>query len=117
MPRLGCTSLGIEAGQELKRTILRTGRLTLGVLLVLAGVVAGFLPIVQGWVFILAGLTIMAPESHRARKLLEWAKEKAGIKSSKADGDEAGPDGCSGERATSKPAPPGDRRPVERGRL
>jgi len=45
-----------------------------------AGVVSGFLPVVQGWVFILAGLTVMAPESQRARRLLEWAKEKIAIR-------------------------------------
>ncbi len=32
----------------------------------------------QGWIFIIAGLTLMAPESERARRALDWAKKKVG---------------------------------------
>jgi len=63
-------------GSGLKRRIVRTARLSIGALLIVAGVISGFLPILQGWVFILAGLTVMAPESHTARRLLEWGKER-----------------------------------------
>ena len=45
----------------------------------MAGIVSGFLPILQGWVFILAGLTVMAPESRRATRVLHWAREKVGL--------------------------------------
>ena len=44
--------------------------------LVLVGVVGGFIPILQGWVFVLAGLALMAPESQLARKALDWAKAR-----------------------------------------
>lgn len=74
-----CTGLGSGAGRSLRRTLVRTARLTLGTVLIVAGVVSGFLPILQGWVFILAGLTVMAPESHYARRLLHWVKEKLAI--------------------------------------
>lgn len=60
----------------------------------MAGIVSGFLPIVQGWVFILAGLTVMAPESHYARQLLHWAKEKFGVHSKKDPGSGAGRARC-----------------------
>lgn len=42
----------------------------------LVGVIGGFIPVMQGWIFVIAGLTIMAPESRRARRALDWAKSK-----------------------------------------
>jgi hypothetical protein len=39
-------------------------------------VAGGFIPILQGWIFVLAGLSIMAPESRMARMALDWAKDK-----------------------------------------
>ena len=45
-----------------------------GSLLVLFGVVGGFVPVLQGWVFVLAGRAVMAPESRRARTWLERLK-------------------------------------------
>ena len=56
--------------------IARTLRLVLGTILILFGVVGGFIPILQGWIFVVAGLTLMAPESQLARRILDWAKEK-----------------------------------------
>lgn len=72
----------------------------------MAGIVSGFLPIVQGWVFILAGLTVMAPESHCARRLLAWAKEKVGVHSKKSAGGDAGPGRRAGSLTGSDQAPP-----------
>ncbi len=63
-----------------RRHIVRYIRLGGGFLLVIFGVVGGFVPVLQGWVFVVAGLTIMSPESKRARGLLDWAKRKAGMK-------------------------------------
>lgn len=60
----------------MKRTVVRAARLGFGSLLVLAGVISGFIPILQGWILILAGLSIMAPESEKARRALDWAKKK-----------------------------------------
>lgn len=71
----------------------------------MAGIVSGFLPIVQGWVFILAGLTVMAPESHCARRLLHWAKEKFRVHSKKDAGDGTGPGRCAQSMTTSDPGP------------
>jgi hypothetical protein len=60
-----------------------------GGFLLLVGVVGGFIPILQGWVFIVAGLSIMAPESTLAQGALDWAKRKLG-----RGGHGAGPDDC-----------------------
>jgi uncharacterized protein len=62
----------------MRRTVVRTARLVAGSLLVILGVISGFIPILQGWVFILMGLSIMAPESQYARRLLDWGKAKLG---------------------------------------
>jgi uncharacterized membrane protein YbaN (DUF454 family) len=52
-------------------------RLVAGSMLLIVGVIGGFIPVLQGWIFILLGLSIIAPESERARRLLEWARTKA----------------------------------------
>ena len=83
----------------MKRHAVRIFRLVAGSILLIIGVIGGFIPVLQGWVFILLGLSIIAPESERARRLLEWAKKKAGVDdetpSQAADGsrDHAGPEG------------------------
>mgnify|MGYP003929685425 CR=1 FL=1 len=58
------------------RTILGWARLLAGSVLVLFGIIGGFIPILQGWVFVLAGLALMAPESQVARRALDWAKAR-----------------------------------------
>jgi len=47
-----------------------------GSILLVIGFIGGFIPILQGWVFVLAGLTIMAPESEMARRFLERVKAR-----------------------------------------
>jgi uncharacterized membrane protein YbaN (DUF454 family) len=59
----------------LKRHATRVLRLSAGSVLLLVGVIGGFIPVLQGWLFILAGLSIMAPESQRARSWLDWVKK------------------------------------------
>ena len=55
----------------MKRQALRIARLSAGSLLIIVGIIGGFIPIFQGWVFILAGLSILAQESDRIRTLLD----------------------------------------------
>lgn len=43
---------------------------TLGLSLIGAGVVGGFVPILQGWVLILAGLAVLSSHSRWARAIL-----------------------------------------------
>jgi len=45
-----------------------------GSILLVIGFIGGFIPILQGWVFVIAGLTVMAPESETASRFLERAK-------------------------------------------
>ena len=51
-------------------------RITLGVLLVLIGIVGGLIPVFQGWVFGIPGLIILAEYFPRLKKILVWAKNK-----------------------------------------
>jgi hypothetical protein len=60
----------------LRRQAVRILRLSTGGFLLLVGVIGGFIPILQGWVFIVAGLTVLAPESTLAQGALSWAKQK-----------------------------------------
>ena len=65
-----------EEDARLQRQAVRMIRLSVGGLLLLVGVIGGFVPVLQGWLFILAGLSVMAPESPTARRTLDWAREK-----------------------------------------
>lgn len=81
-------------------------RLVVGATLLLVGVIGGFIPVLQGWIFILLGLSIIAPESARARAWLEWARTKAGAST-------AAP---TTRPHASPPGPPGPVRPAGEGR-
>ncbi len=43
----------------------------IGLALIAVGVVAGFVPVIQGWPFVLAGLAILSSHSRLARSLLD----------------------------------------------
>ena len=45
-----------------------------GLLLIVIGVIGGFVPILQGWVFILAGLAILSNHSALARRWFDSVK-------------------------------------------
>jgi uncharacterized membrane protein YbaN (DUF454 family) len=60
-----------------RRQALRIARLSAGGVLILVGVIGGFIPVLQGWVFVVAGLALVAQESERARVLLERLKARA----------------------------------------
>lgn len=53
-------------------------RLFLGLLLVIVGIIGGFVPILQGWMFLIPGLIILADYFPPIHRLVEWAKRKAG---------------------------------------
>ena len=61
----------------MRRQALRIARLSAGSLLLVVGVIGGFIPVFQGWVFVLAGLSILAQESDRARAILERIRDRA----------------------------------------
>ena len=54
-------------------------KISLGILLVIIGLLGGLIPIFQGWIFGIPGLMILANYFPPAKRLLNWAKKKAGI--------------------------------------
>jgi uncharacterized membrane protein YbaN (DUF454 family) len=58
----------------------------LGLTLVLVGIIGGFIPILQGWVFVLAGLAVLSSHSRWARAVLNTLKA-AGSKLRRKDGE------------------------------
>lgn len=47
-----------------------------GLILIGIGIVGGFIPILQGWVFILAGLAVLSSHSRWARKIYDPLKAR-----------------------------------------
>ena len=60
--------------------VRHTARITLGFVLVIIGLIGGLIPVFQGWVFGIPGLIILADYFPPIKKLLNWAKKKAGYK-------------------------------------
>lgn len=50
-----------------------------GWVLVLLGIIGLIMPIMPGWIFLIPGLVIISDYWPWARRLLDWAKDKAGI--------------------------------------
>ena len=48
-----------------------------GFLLVIVGIVGLILPIMPGWIFLIPGLLMLGERYVWARRLAEWAKQKA----------------------------------------
>ena len=60
--------------------IKHTIKITIGVILVIIGTIGGFIPIFQGWIFGIPGLVILSNYFPPIKRLLRWAKAKAGLK-------------------------------------
>ena len=54
-------------------------KISLGILLVIIGLLGGLIPIFQGWIFGIPGLIILANYSPPIKRLLRWAKDKSGF--------------------------------------
>ena len=52
----------------------------MGIILVIIGMVGGLIPIFQGWLFGIPGLIILADYFPPIKRILKWAKKKAGYK-------------------------------------
>ena len=63
--------------------IKQTVRITLGIILVIIGLIGGLIPIFQGWIFGIPGLIILADYFPPVNRLLVWAKKKSGISDKK----------------------------------
>jgi len=57
-----------------KRRLWRMVRLGAAVALIVLGIVGLVLPVLQGTLFLVIGLTLLARDSERARRLLEWVR-------------------------------------------
>jgi heme A synthase len=51
-------------------------RIALGVFFLILGVIGGFIPILQGWIFILLGLLVLFPKAKFTEKVLHKAEPK-----------------------------------------
>ena len=58
-------------------------RITLGLTLVMVGLICGLIPIFQGWVFGIPGLIILADYFPPLKRILDWAKKKSGFNKKK----------------------------------
>ncbi len=54
-------------------------RIGVGLVLVLLGIIGALLPVIPGWVFLIPGLVILAEYFPVVRRVLDWAKHKAGM--------------------------------------
>ena len=66
----------------------QTLRITLGIILVIIGMIGGLIPIFQGWVFGIPGLIILADYFPPIKRLLSWAKKKSGYKEKSQNSEE-----------------------------
>ena len=60
--------------------IQKTIKIMIGIILLIIGLIGGLIPIFQGWMFGIPGLIILAEYFPPAKRLLNWAKLRAGIK-------------------------------------
>lgn len=51
-------------------------KFALGVVLVIAGIIGGLIPVFQGWIFGIPGLIILSEYIPPLKKLVDWAKNK-----------------------------------------
>ena len=62
----------------MRQQVWRAGKITLGVLLLVLGVVGLFLPFLQGILFLVMGLSLLSTESPRAKAWLRHLEERTG---------------------------------------
>jgi hypothetical protein len=63
----------------LRKPLYHILKITLGFILLIIGLIGGLIPIFQGWMFGIPGLIILANYFPPAKRVLDWAKKKAGI--------------------------------------
>ena len=57
----------------------QTARITIGIILVIIGLIGGLIPVFQGWIFGIPGLIILADYFPPVKRFLIWAKKRARI--------------------------------------
>lgn len=58
--------------------IWRVGKISLGVLLLILGVIGLLLPVVPQIPFLIGGLTLLSSENRHAKALLDWVEKRVG---------------------------------------
>ena len=58
-------------------------KISLGIILVIIGLIGGIIPIFQGWMFGIPGLIILANYFPPAKRFLNWAQTKIGFNKKK----------------------------------
>lgn len=82
----------------------RVLRIAAGVVFLILGILGFFLPILQGFLFTIIGLTLLSRESRRVRRLLYWLRGRE-------QPDEALPKEATGEEPDGGPDETDDRGP------
>ena len=59
--------------------IKQTARITIGIILVIIGLIGGLIPVFQGWIFGIPGLINLADYFTPVKRFLIWAKKRARI--------------------------------------
>ena len=59
--------------------IKQSSRITIGIILVIIGLIGGLIPVFQGWIFGIPGLIILADYFPPVKRFLIWAKKRARI--------------------------------------
>ena len=60
-------------------------KISLGIILVIIGLIGGLIPIFQGWIFGIPGLIILANYFPPIKHFLHWSMKKAGLSKQKDD--------------------------------
>jgi hypothetical protein len=69
---------GVSRPDEVMRTVVNTTiRISLGLTLIVVGIVGLALPVLPGWAFILPGLVILSDYIPGIRGWLDWVEQKA----------------------------------------
>ena len=58
--------------------IRHTIKISVGIILVIIGLIGGLIPIFQGWIFGIPGLIILANYFPPIKRLVRWVKDKTG---------------------------------------
>ncbi len=68
---------GEDVGDTLKVSPLRKiVEITAGIVLVVLGLIGGLIPVLQGWMFGIPGLILLAKHFKWAKRILDWAKKR-----------------------------------------
>ena len=62
---------------KLPAPVLVALRITLGIVFIILGIIGGFVPIMQGWIFMLLAVLVLFPQSRFAIRSLDKIEKKA----------------------------------------